>query len=775
MSAWCAVPVVALGLFALPVQHAAAGVAPGSTERLSVTDSGSQATGGGAVTAPAVSGDGRYVAFADNAQLDPAAGQGLDNIYVRDRGTGHTVLLSRGVGGQSADSDSTDPSMSADGRYVAFDTTAHNIPDGDSSAPYYDFVEDVVIVDRDPEGDGRFDKVLPDGSPDYRYTVVGRLDTQSGMRLWANRNPVISADGSTIAWQQNPVDEDADTTVVVAKLGQDPAGGLLPPPESGYVDMTVPHPTDSLVTESFPTLSADGQHVAFTAGNGLFVEDLADRRTVQVDVDAHGNPLPGTASYPALSGDGDMIAFAETTTDSRVIVVDRSTGTETVASLDNSGAPVDGTQPALSTDGRYLAFVTDAPNADDGISPGQLSSQVVERDLVVDAARVAAKLPRLPGELASPSVLADCGSAGTCPGDAVSGTPALDADGGTVAFVSSADDLAQGDTNAMSDAFARQFQPSLQAAPLDFGTVPLGGSATATVTVHQVGFGPVYVGPVTVTGGDFSVFPSQTCQNSVLYETGTCLVSVRFAPRGPGARPGTLSLGVRGWPAPFTVGLSGGVGPPVDGFAASPNPLAFPGPQLALSTSAPQVVTVTNTGTTPFTVSSVRSVAGQGLFAGDYTITHDTCVGGPLPAGGSCQVTVVDVPHGAGSRPGALAFTDDAGGSPQLVGLRATGVTPTLQANPAVVIEGRVTTVVGHGFPAGHQVAVTLANLPGGPALTATTGPHGDFSVAVPVFEHADVGTWQATATATGTGLTATTPLLIVQDTYQPPDFTTRG
>ena len=772
-----AIPVVAAGLLVVtvPAQQAAAGVAPGSTGRLSVADGGGQATDGGALTAPAISGDGRYVAFADNARLDPAAREGFDDIYVRDRAApGHTVLLSHWPGRRS-DADSVDPSISADGRYVAFDTTASGIVSSGPSSAVGGFTEDVMIVDRDPEGDGRFDKRLPDGTPDYRYTVVGRLDTQDGVRLWANQSPTISADGTTIAWQQNPVDESAGSTIVVAKLGKDSAGRLLAPPESDYVDVTMPNQSEGLVFESFPRLSADGEHVVFTADPGLYVEDLARRQTVEVDVDGHGNPLSGTPAYPAVSGDGDVIAFAETATDTRVIVVDRKAGTETVTSLDNAGTPVDGTQPALSTDGRYLAFVTGASNADDGASaPGVLPNQVVERDLVVDAARAAAGLPRLPGELVSPSVLADCGSAGaTCPGDEVSGTPALDADGGTVAFLSSADDLVPGDTNGLSDAFARQFQPSLQAAPPDFGAVPLGGSGTATVTVHQVGFGSVAIGSVTVQGGDFTVFPSQTCQNSVLYETGTCLVSVRFTPQGPGARTGTLVMDVRGRPAPFTVDLSGGVGPPVDGFAASPDPLVFPGPALPLSTSAPEVVTVTNTGTAPFTVSAVRSVTGQGLFPADYMVTHDTCTGVPLPAGGTCQVTVVDVPHGAGRRPGALAFTDDTGGSPQLVGLSAGGVTPTLQANPAVVVEGRVTTIVGHGFPAGQRVGVNLPSLPGGPTVTATTGPRGDFSVAVPVFLHADVGTWQVAATATG--LTASTPLLIVQDTYQPPDFTTRG
>ncbi len=800
------VPVVAAGLLVLagPARPAAAGVAPGSTERLSVADGGGQVTTGDVVSNPAVSADGRYVAFSDSGPVDPAAGSGVDGVYVRDRAApGHTVLLSRGAGG-SANGASDDPSISADGRYVAFDTSAANIPDGDEIVGAEAL--DVVVADRDPEGDGRFDKTLANGAPDYRYVVVGRLDEQAGGRLWSNERPSISADGTTIAWQQNPVQE-GFSTVVVATLGKDATGKLLPPAEADYHDVDVPNPTGNAVDATYPRLSADGGHVAFTAfycvdcgvttevrphdvpGTGavLLVEDLARRRTVELDIDAQGHQLTGTPGFPSLSGDGSRVAFSETGadgTDSRVIVVDRDPGTgtaigETVAATDNSGAPANATTPALSTDGHYLAYLTGAPNAEDGTDPPDtevLPAQVVERDLDVDAARAAAKLPPLPGELATPSVRADCAvpAGAACPGDGVSGPPVLDGDGGVVAYLSNADDLVPGDTNGIADVFARQFQPSLRADPLAFGTVPVGSSAVATLTVHQVGFGPVHLGSVTVVGGDFGVFPSQTCQDATLYETGACLVSIRFTPQVPGPRGGTLHLVEAGRPAPFTVGLSGGAGPAVDTFRATPDPLVFPGPALAFATSAPQVVTVTNTGSAPFTVSAVSPPAGPGLFAGDYTITRDTCVGAPLPGGGTCQVTVVDVPHGAGGRPGALAFTDSSAGSPQLVGLSAAGMPPTLRANPAVVADGRVTTLVGQGFPAGHAVAVTLPNLPGAATVSAIAGPHGDFTVALPVFEHTETGTWQATATATGTGLTATAPLLVVQGTYQPPDFTTR-
>jgi hypothetical protein len=845
----CVVALLASVTVVLVAGSAAAVVSPGVTELLSVRDDGSQAEQdgefGGAEDA-VVSGDGRYVAFDDWTPLDPLAASFTQNVYVRDRRTpGHTVLISRGIPAPvtsasteavtprdsseaPANGSSSTPSISATGRYVVFQTNATNIPDGHSTTGFSFGNQDVVICDRDPDGTGTLDHRRPDGSMNYRYTIVGRLDIgEDEIRDFSNGSPTISSDGTTVSWEQSPVEQEAPETVVVAHLAKAADGDLTAPDPSQYIQARTSFTGHQEADALEPRLSADGRHVTFMARcpecatsevplpgetMALDVEDLVGQRTFRVDVDAKGAPRDGIPGLPAVSGDGRVVAFQEGPTNEigppQVIVVDRDPDhdgqlgpgggrriTTTVVSANRTGGVGEGQEPALSTDGRYISFDTNGADMSNGVDtssddgegdgssgpPGSgstgLNRQIVVRDLVVDAARVAARQPRLPAELASPSVGTQCGRGLTCAGDRSSVRPSVDADGGVVAFASSADDLVQADSNGSDDVFARHFQPTLAAAGVHFGTVPFGGSGTASVTVREVGFGPVRVTRIAVTGKDgrdFTVFPAENCTGTVLHETETCVVSLRFVPSGGGARSAGLDLFRSGATTPVVVPVAGGVGPALDTFRATPDPLAFPGSRLALAASAPGVVTVTNTGLAGFTIRTVTVLGGPHLFPGDYRITVDRCTGVTLAPEGTCRVTVLDIPRGSGVRRGALRFDDTSGGGPHLVGLTATGTTPTVRVSPAVVTAGRVTMVTGTGWPSGGQVTLALPTLPGNHALTATAGLDGTFSAPLVMFEHAATGTWTVDGTATGTSLTASTTLLVVLGTYQPPGFTTR-
>jgi hypothetical protein len=845
----CVVALLASVTVVLAAGSAAAVVSPGVSELLSVRDDGSQVPPNGSFGGAAdavVSGNGRYVAFDDSTPLDPLASPGTGNVYVRDRQVpGHTVLISRGIptfvtsgaagpsgpGGSSeapANGDSSTPSISATGRYVVFQTTATNIPGGDSTNGFGFGIQDVVICDRDPDGTGTLDRRGPDGSMNYRYTVLGRLDIgESDQRNFSNGFPGISSDGTTVSWAQSPVALASPETVVVAHLTKAANGDLTAPDPSRYVDAHTSFTGHPEADALEPTLSSDGQHVAFLARcpecasseaprpgetMALDVEDLVGRRTTRVDVDAKGGPLTGLPGLPSLSGDGRVVAFQEgpanETGPPQVIVVNRDPDrngqlgpgngqriTTGVVSGNRTGGTGEGQEPALSTDGRYVAFDTNGIDMSNGVDtrngngegngtpgpPGSgvtgLNRQVVVRDLVVDAARVAAHQPRLPAELASPSAGTQCGLHQTCAGNGDSVRPSVDADGGVVAYASSANDLVPTDSNGSEDVFARHFQPTLTADGVDFGTVPFGGSGTASVTVREVGFGPVQVTAVAVTGRDghdFAVFPAENCTGTVLHETETCLVSLRFVPSGGGARSAGLALFRRGGSTPVVVPVVGGVGPALNTFRATPDPLAFPGSRLALSASAPGVVTVTNGGLAPFAIRTVTVLGGPRLFPGDYLIAVNGCAGVILPPGGTCRMSVLDIPHGSGVRPGALRFDDTSGGGPHLVGLTATGTTPTVRVSPGVVTAGRVTTVTGTGWPSGGQVTLALPTQPGNHALTAVVLPDGTFTAPLVMFEHAATGTWTVDGTASGTSLTASTTLLVVLGTYQPPGFTNR-
>ena len=91
--------------------------------------------GNGPSLFPAISGDGRFVAFVSDAtNLVPGDTNGDRDVFVRVRSTNLTQIVSVGAGGGPADNLSAEPAVSRDGRYVAFDSAASNLVGGDTTA-----------------------------------------------------------------------------------------------------------------------------------------------------------------------------------------------------------------------------------------------------------------------------------------------------------------------------------------------------------------------------------------------------------------------------------------------------------------------------------------------------------------------------------------------------------------------------------------------------------------------------------------------------------------
>jgi Tol biopolymer transport system component len=132
----------------------------GAIERLSVREGGRQASPGFSVT-PSVSADGRYVAFASTADLSgptPAARRlPWYEVFVLDRANKSTRLVSQGLKGEPANGGSWSPSLSADGRFVAFVSSARNLVADDRNNAWDVFVADLTtgqieLVSRTPAG-----------------------------------------------------------------------------------------------------------------------------------------------------------------------------------------------------------------------------------------------------------------------------------------------------------------------------------------------------------------------------------------------------------------------------------------------------------------------------------------------------------------------------------------------------------------------------------------------------------------------------------------------
>jgi hypothetical protein len=651
---------------------AGAAVSPGVTERVSVADNGAQATLSS--FDPSVSSDGRYVAFDTNAPLDPLDARndgsfGDSDIYVRDTVTHHTTLIS--VGQAFADTPGPgivevpsnganfNPSISADGRYIAFSTQATNVPVNSTNA------NRTVICDRDASGDG----ILGDCT----YTKVGA----PGEFV---ENAVLDANATRLAFIQG------FQTVKYLNLTKGPTGAIAATTDAEFHTPTLPASVNNngaqfnLGFAQDVAISGDGRFLAIvedyrlaTSDTGfprlrvLFIYDVVAGTATRLDLGENGAPLSplfGPTSFDvqgvesvAISGDGRRVAFDYSQTnapDPLVYVVDRDPNgngvfgpangepvTSTIVSRDKTGKTVSGVAPALSADGRYVAFDTDAANVHNGVddtfrpdscahpggdsevlpSPGTNTGisycDVVVRDLVVDAARAAANLPRLPAELASPSIQTTCLAfvpGATCEGHGDSNGPELTADGSAAVYPSAADDLVPGDTNNTTDIFLRRFTPGPSVPSVDFGSVPVGDETILPVLVTTNGFGPLRLAGVSISGAnasEFTVFPSENCTGAVLHETETCTVSVRFRPAAQGTRTAVLTVTPAGG-KPASGELTGTGGSRAQPKLVASPPLGRSGSVSQVSGTGwpPNKVVVVTLLNTPIRVTATASSAG---------------------------------------------------------------------------------------------------------------------------------------------------------------------
>ncbi|WNV87958.1 choice-of-anchor D domain-containing protein [Umezawaea sp. Da 62-37] len=846
-----------LVLAVLPGSGVAQGaVAPGGTTRVSQDQNGGQWTG--ASTEPAVTPDGRYAVFLTTQNADP-----LDNsptsqtdAYAVDRRTGKTSLVgianASPVGtvdpgnGQSVfGASTTRVSVSDDGRYVAVLTNAVGV-DAQQSPPAG---VDVYLCDRDTDNDGVYDEF--DAALNRRETYctyVGdpnALSAPSDPTATRATEPKVSGDGSVVVW----VAPGKGGSMRAVGLTRDQTGRVQPPAAADFADYA-----GSLGFTHWPTTSRDGDYVVVSADytedsppGAVFGYTPATGQLERVDVGPDGQWLKGTLvdRRVAVSADGMTIAFdwRDTGTDTQVYVVDLDPDDDGVRWTQNNGEPfrstlvsrkTDGTpgtggSPSLSADGRYVAFLTAAAGMHDGADLGDAppcgypglsddsltTCQVVVRDVVVDVQREADGLGRLPAALAS--VQAVCGGPPQCGTLLPNYLPALTGTGAEVLFQSSESTLAGSDTNGVADVYSRRFTPSAGVAGGALPDTVVGAASSVVATVSHTGFGPLPLGQPVVTGpdaGDFALEQNQTCAGTTLYETGQCLVTVRFTPTASGNRTATLSLRDPGGAEIATYGLNAvGVAPDQPtptptptGEPDQPNPdqpqpeepqpdepqpdqpedpaaagvLAVDDAQAAFgespvgATSPPRTLVFTNRGGQPLDLtgaSLLPTLPGGTAYPGDYAVTSDGCAARVLEAGESCAVSVTHTPAGAGRRDALLRVTTADGQAPALL-LTGAGVAVSLAVSPAVTRPGRVVLVTATGLPANTAVSVVLA--PDGLTVPARTDAAGRFTASYPVGREAETGVFPVQVRSTTGQVLASTSLLVATTTAKPPDFAGR-
>lgn len=369
-----------MALFAVPVSAAA--------DEIAVVSKASD----GHSRQPSVSGDGRYVAFESRAgNLVPDDYNGEYDVFVTDRVKGTITRVSTAANGEEADEASEMPTISADGRYVAFASVATNLVPGDTNDVLDVFVKDLVTG-----------------------AVVRANVTASGAQVDnVGDFPRISADGRHVSFTSYSPD-------LVPGDTNNNADGFVKNLDTGEISLVTTnsdgsqwhHPHNAI----YP-ISADGRRVTFqNARREVFVKDMSTGALTRIAT---------AAEQPSISADGTKVAFSSK---GDVHVVDLTTGERTRVTNGDGGSRT----PSVGAN--RVVFDSAATNLVPGDTNGQID--VFVKDLGT-------------GALTRVSVAASGAQANSWANEA-----AISADGRVVAFTSDATNLVPGDANSKTDVFA---------------------------------------------------------------------------------------------------------------------------------------------------------------------------------------------------------------------------------------------------------------------------------------------------------------------------------
>jgi Tol biopolymer transport system component len=331
-----------------------------TTERASVGWNGAQASGGSGLTGFSMSADGRFVAFYSSASnLIPGGTNGAGHIFLRDRVLGTTELISKSSLGVQGNGFCSNPALSDDGRFVVFESYANNLVPGDTNG-----FKDVFVRDRRKRTTERV-SVATDGSQaneDSYYTAISN----------DGRIVAFASDASNLV----AADTNARTDIYVRDRWA-----------AATERVSISGSGAQANFGSFaPSLSADGNLVAFYSaasnlvagdtndGGDLFVRDrrLGTTECASVPTGGTQGSSSGTSHGGRISTSGRFVVFNSSASDlvvpnsnnTHVYVRDRLTQTTARASVATDGALANNysNMPSISADGRYVAFGSAATN-----------------------------------------------------------------------------------------------------------------------------------------------------------------------------------------------------------------------------------------------------------------------------------------------------------------------------------------------------------------------------------------------------------------------------
>ncbi|HEX8916514.1 MAG TPA: hypothetical protein VF796_29450, partial [Humisphaera sp.] len=317
----------------------------------------------GASSQASVSGDGRYVVFASLAtNLVAGDTNGVQDIFLRDRQTGTTVLVSKGIGGAAANGASTQPVISQDGAYVAFASKASNLVAGDDKG-----FQDV-----------------------FRYNVsTGTIELVSATNTagttfgnGGSSEPTISGNGQFVSFTSfapnlGGVDGNAENDIYVRNMST--GQNKLVSVNTGGVSAANALSFDSWISEDgrYITFRSDASNLIAgdtNANRDTFLRDTQTNTTILISANLAGAPANSGSESNAVSGNGRFVVFQSRATDlvnndgngtTDVFLRDTQTNTTSLLSINrfgNNSAGGFSEFPAISQDGSWATFSSLAPD-----------------------------------------------------------------------------------------------------------------------------------------------------------------------------------------------------------------------------------------------------------------------------------------------------------------------------------------------------------------------------------------------------------------------------
>jgi Tol biopolymer transport system component len=349
-----AVSVILLAMVGVMARFTAAAPLTGTTTVVSVDEQGN--VGLFPSTQPAISGDGRFVAFASTYLVSEDTTY-TDDVYVHDRQTGEPGLVSVASDGTLGNGWSHSPDISGDGRYVVFASNASNLVTGDTNGTV-----DVFLHDRQTGETSRIS-----------------VDSDGDQVIWDSNRPVISGDGRYVAFRSL-----GDFESGLVTEGYDL---FLKDRQTGEVTLVSATYDGSLNIDNAqdPFISATGDYILFWSYGDMFVADddndasdvfFYDRQADElslVSVSSDGEQGNMDSEVASVTSDGRYVAFDSQASNLvagdinglfDIFLHDRQTGETTRISNGLGGAQTNGDSkhPMISADGRYIVFTSIASN-----------------------------------------------------------------------------------------------------------------------------------------------------------------------------------------------------------------------------------------------------------------------------------------------------------------------------------------------------------------------------------------------------------------------------